>query len=155
MSYSHSLEDLAVFTPLYEPEMREGTDYIELYPSEPPKHYSCWLPGSLLLKEAAFDFFTKSFYRADDDFDFYSFQKLQEFEIQILASDIASFIVALRESPTSEIVFSRYASVFGKEIWAEVSIDALAAAVISCGEELNRFIIKETKNSKILCVLGM
>ena len=88
---TYSLEDLSAFTPLLDPEKRESTSYIELHPAELPGPHSYWLLGSFLLKDSAFDFFTESFYCADHDFDYYSFQKLDEFEIQALTSDIASF----------------------------------------------------------------
>ena len=152
---TYTLDDLSAFTPLLDPEKRDSTSYIELHPSELPEPHACWLTGSFLLKDSAFDFFTESFYRADPDFDYYSFQKLDEFEIHVLLSDIASFISSLRDSPTREILFSRYTSLFSKEIWSEVPIEALACAVISCGEELHKFITNETKQSKILWVLGM
>lgn len=108
-----------------------------------------------MLKDSAFDFFAESFYRADPDFDYYSFQKLDESEIQALASDIAAFIESLRNCPTEETLFSRYASLFTKDIWSQVPIGDLASAVIACGEELKYFITTETKKSRILWVLGM
>jgi hypothetical protein len=152
---SYDIEQLSAFIPLLDPEKREGTSYIELHPTERPDPHSCWLPGSLMLRDSAFDFYTESFYHADPDFDYFAFQKLNESEIQALASDISSFLSSLRNNPDREALFSRYTSLFSKEIWSQVPTEQLTAAVISCGETLHRFITFETKKSKILWVLGM
>jgi len=152
---TYSPEDLSVFIPLLDPEKREGTSYIELHASELPEPHSCWLYGSFFLRDSAFDFFTESFYLADPDFDYYSFQKLTESEIHVLTSDISSFIELLRINPTRETIFSRYNSLFRKDIWQGIPTDTLASAIISCGEQILNFISQETQKSKILWVLGM
>ena len=58
----YTADDLVLFEPLFEVSQRDGTAYFEFHPAELPKTKACWLPGSLLLRNAAFDSFAECFY---------------------------------------------------------------------------------------------
>jgi hypothetical protein len=152
---SYRLEDVSFFEPLTDPEMREGTSYFELHPKELPTPHACWLVGSFFLKDAAFDFFAECFHSADENFDYFFFQRFGEHEIDRLLKALDEFLEELSGQPTRETVFSRYASLFTMDIWADVDTSTLARAVQKCGDEMRRFIVSSTRNSKCLWVLGM
>lgn len=152
---SYCAEDLVVFEPLLDPGQREGSCYFELHPKELPRKYACWLPGSFLLRDSAFDFFSECFHRADKDFDYFAMQRLDEGEIGALCKELEAFIAEVEVCSTREVVFSRYASLFGNSIWSEVEPNLLAAAISSTGRRLLEFITANTKESKCLWVLGM
>jgi hypothetical protein len=152
---SYTVVDLSLFEPLFDPEGRSGTNYFELHPKELPNQNECWLLGSLFIQDAAFDFFVECFHTASKDFDYFYFQRFGEAEIDALSTDLETFLSALRSTPSREVLFSRYASLFTKDIWSKVETEPLTRAVVSCGESLLKFVREQTKESKCLWVLGM
>jgi hypothetical protein len=153
MSYSNC--DLCVFEVLLDPAKRDGTAYFEFHPKELPQAYACWLPGSLLLRDAAFDFYAECFHRASDSFDDFSFERFGPNEIEKLIGELNSFQNILNALPDREQLFSRYDSLFTRDVWAGVDTPSLlSAAQKTCGQLLT-FIKAETKQSKCLWVLGM
>lgn len=151
----YSSEDLGLFEPLLDPSAREGTAYFELHPKELPEPYACWLAGSLLLQDAAFDFFAGCFRAAYPSFDYFSFQRFGREEISALCLEMASYIAQLGPDVSRDPLFSRYESIFSRDIWAEVPTTPLAAAIKACGEQTLSFITANTKESGCLWVLGM
>ncbi len=152
---SYGIVDLSVFAPLSGPEARDGTSYFEFHPKELPRPHACWLPGSFLVRDAAFDFFAECFHAASESFDYFSFQRFGEAEIGRLIQELGNFLDGIVTEPTREFLFSRYASIFTPDIWAEVETKDLAPAVRQCGEKMRDFIQSNTKESKCLWVLGM
>ena len=152
---SYCADDLVLFEPLLDPQRREGSCYFELHPSELPRKHACWLPGSFFLRDAAFDFFAECFHKADEDFDYFAMQRLGQNEIYALCKELAQFNAEVEAMPTREVVFSRYASLFGKDVWSEIDAGVLADAISKSGRQLLDFITRNTKESKCLWVLGM
>jgi hypothetical protein len=153
MSYCE--DDLVLFEPLLDPEQREGSCYFALQPRELPRKHACWLPGSFLLRDSAFDFFAECFHRADKDFDYFAMQRLGESEGGALCNELETFVADVEATATREVVFSRYSSMFGKSIWSDVDSTLLAPAVATSGRRLREFIAQNTKESRCLWVLGM
>lgn len=152
---SYRIEDLSLFEPLSNPEDREGTSYFELHPKELPRPHACWLPGLLFVRDAAFDFFAECFHSASETFDYFSFERFGEAEIDRLVQEFERFLRDIAAEPTRELLFSRYASIFTPDIWLEVETQDLAPAVYQCGENMRSFVQSNTKESKCLWVLGM
>ncbi len=152
---SYGIEDLSVFAPLPGPEARDGTSYFEFHPKELPRPHACWLPGSFFIRDAAFDFFAECFHAASESFDYFSFQRFEEAEIERLVQELRAFLDDVATKPTRELLFSRYASIFTQDIWIAVETKDLAPAVRQCGEKMCEFIQSNTKESKCLWVLGM
>lgn len=116
----------------------------------------CWLEGSMFLRDAAFDFFAECFHSASDSFDYFSFVRFGPLEITRLIEELATFTGSLKcGTSTREELFSRYASLVTKEIWADVPTKALTSAVVRTGEELGTFVRERTEETKCLWVLGM
>lgn len=126
---SYRLEDLSIFEPLSNPEDREGTSYFEFHPKELPRPHACWLLGSFFVRDAAFDFFAECFHSASESFDYFSFERFGEAEIDRLLQELDSFLQGIAAEPNRELLFSRYASIFTPDIWAEIEIQDLAPAV--------------------------
>ena len=152
---SYHIEDLSLFEPLSNPEQRDGTSYFELHPKELPRPHVCWLAGSFFVKDAAFDFFAECFHSASESFDYLSFQRFGEAEIDRLLQEFQSFLQCIAVAPTRECLFSRYASIFTLDIWSEIETQDLAPAVYQCGEKMRSFVQSNTRESKCLWVLGM
>lgn len=152
---SYAPIDLASFEPLFDPARCEGTSYFELHPTELPHPHACWMKGSLLLSDAAFDFFAECFHRAHDSFDHFGFQRFGAGEVEALCEELSSFIKQVALNPTRDVLFSRYASLFTADIWSEVPTEVLVPAVSRCGERLLGFISTSTKESNCLWVLGV
>src|SRR6185503_1763175 len=117
---SYSTEDLVVFEPLLDPSARNGTSYFEFHPRELPKTNACWLPGSLFLRDAAFDFFVECFQRASASFDYFSFVRFGSNEIRRLIEELTIYLDSLKSAPTREQLFANYASIFTDDIWSGV-----------------------------------
>jgi hypothetical protein len=153
MSYSQA--DLSLFEPLDDPAKRQSTSYFEFHPKQLPRTHACWLPGSFFIRDAAFDFFSECFHKAQPDFDYFATQRLSESEISALCRELEAYLSALAATPTEEVLFSRYASIFDNGIWAHVEVQPLTSAVSTCGRRLLNFITENTRESKCLWVLGM
>jgi hypothetical protein len=153
MSYTE--EDLVVFEPLFDLSKRDGTAYFEFHPAELPEPNACWLPGSLLLRDAAFDFFAECFHRTKHSFDYFSFVRFGSGDIKRLIDELTIYLAPLKAAPTRQHLFSNYASIFSDDIWSGVSTELLADAILSAGTTLRRFVRSETKESGCLWVLGM
>ena len=153
MTYTSA--DLALFKPLSQAQERVGTAYFEFHPKDLTEPNACWLPGSLLLQDAAFDFFAECFHRADPDFDYFSFQSYDTEGIWRICSELQGFVDSLSALPSRSVLFSRYSSLFKEQIWAEVATEKLAPSVRICGAELLELIRAQTLQSQRLWVLGM
>ena len=152
---SYTVDDLILFEPLFDPSARDGTAYFEFHPNELPAENACWLPGSLLLRDAAFDFFAECFHNASDSFDYFSFVRFGSSEISRLIDELTVYLGSLNGCPTREQLFAKYASIFTAEIWAGVATQPLAEAVLGTGEKLREFVGSRTKESACLWILGM
>jgi len=152
---SYGIEDLSAFVPLSRPEARDGTSYFEFHPKELPRPHACWLQGSFFVRDSAFDFFAECFHAASEPFDYFSFQRFGEAEIERLIQELGAFLDGIATEPTRELLFSRYASIFTPDIWTGVETKDLVPAVRQCGEKMREFIQSNTKESKCLWVLGM
>lgn len=155
MIMGYSMKDLIIFEPLYDPSMCKGTSYFEFHPKELPSSPSCWLPGSMFLRDAAFDFFVECFYDSKNSFDYFSFVRFGSNDIDGLIEELTIYLNILKASPTREQLFSKYSSIFNDEIWTDIPTEPLAKAVLNAGILLRRFIRSETKGSACLWVLGM
>lgn len=151
----YTLADLDVFVPLTVEDPRDGTAYIELHPRERASDHECWLEGSMLVRDAAFDFFVECFHAADPDFDYFAFQRLCAVDIQRLATNLQTFLSGLSSGVDRTFLFSNYNSLFGTEIWDELETSTLAPAVRNCGERMQRFVADQTRDTQCLWVLGM
>ena len=151
----YTTEDLIVFAPLFDPSARNGTSYFEFHPSELPKTNACWLPGSMFLRDAAFDFFVECFHSASQSFDYFSFVRFGSKDIRCLIDELTIYLDSLKAAPTREQLFAKYASIFGDEIWSGVATEPLADAVVNAGKTLRRFVRSNTKESACLWILGM
>jgi hypothetical protein len=152
---SYGQQDLWMFVPLSNPADRVDTSYFEFHPNEILELPACWLEGSLIIKDAAFDFFSECFHSASESFDYFAFQRFGEAEIARLLSEIDSFLGDIEGEPSREKVFSRYASLFTLDIWSEIDTQVLADRVRDCGVALRSFICAKTQASKCLWVMGM
>jgi hypothetical protein len=152
---SYTADDLIVFEPLFDSSQRDGTAYFEFHPAELPEPNACWLSGSLLLRDAAFDFFAECFQRTKHSFDYFSFVRFGSRDIKRLIDELTIYITTLNGGPTRQQLFSNYASIFPEDIWSGVPTEPLADAVLNAGTILRRFVRSETKESACLWVLGM
>jgi hypothetical protein len=152
----YDLSDLAVFEPLLYPDRRIGTAYFEFHPTELPEEHACWLEGSMLLRDAAFDFFAECFHGASESFDYFAFVRFGPEEIRHLVSELDSFVARINVGePSRADVFARYASILTKDVWDGVPTGPLALAVVGAGVKLRDFVDVRTKESQCLWVLGM
>jgi hypothetical protein len=151
----YTTEDLIVFEPVFDPSSLNGTSYFEFHPSELPKANACWLPGSMFLRDAAFDFFVECFHSASQSFDYFSFVRFGSRDIRCLIDELTIYLDSLKAAPTRERLFAKYASIFGDEIWSGVETQPLADAVVNAGKTLRRFVRSKTKESACLWILGM
>jgi len=153
MSYSEA--DLSLFEPLADPSQRESSSYFEFHPKDLPRVHACWLAGSFFIRDAAFDFFSECFHRAQPDFDYFATQRFGEAQIEALCQELEAYLAAIEAAPTRGILFSRYSSIFDDTVWSEVEVQPLASAVTMCGKRLLEFITQNTRESNCLWVLGM
>jgi hypothetical protein len=151
----YTTTDLVLFEPLFDLAQRESSAYFELHPKELPHPQACWLQGSLLLRDAAFDFFAECFHRADENFNYFGFQRFEQGHIKVLCEELSAFSQQLVLNPTRDVLFSHYTSLLSADIWSDVGTEALAPAVLRCGEQMLDFIATNTRQSKCLWVLGM
>jgi hypothetical protein len=151
----YTTTDLVLFEPLFDLAQRESSSYFELHPKELSHPQACWVQGSLLLRDAAFDFFSGCFHAADKNFNDFGFQRFEQGHIQVLCQELSAFSQQLALNPTRDVLFSRYASMVNADIWSDISTEALAQAVLRCGEQMLDFIATNTRQSKCLWVLGM
>jgi hypothetical protein len=151
----YGVADLAMFALIDASQEREGTSYFEFHPRELPAEHACWLPESMYLKDAAFDFYAECFHRADPEFDYFAFQRFDRGKITVLTQELNTFTESLNSTATRETLFSRYSSLFNTEIWSDVKTEQLVPRVRETGAALNKFIRKQTKTSGCLWVLGM
>ncbi len=148
-------EDLAVFKPITLPSELEGTAYFELHIGERSDIYSCWLPGSLCIRDSGFDFICKCFHSASTEFDYFSFIRLESTEINQLIQELSKFIDELSDSPSREVVFSRFASLFSPAMWNESTTQDLAHSVRSLASEVRKYAQQAISLQECLWVLGM
>jgi hypothetical protein len=151
----YTTEDLIVFEPLFDPSALNGTSYFEFHPGELPKTSACWMPGSMFLRDAAFDFFVECFHSASESFDYFSFVRFGSSDISRLIYELTIYLDTLKDAPTREQLFVKYSSIFSDEIWSGVATQPLAEAVLSAGRTLRRFVRSKTKESACLWILGM
>ncbi len=132
-----------------------GSHYFELHPNELPTPTSCWLPGSLFVRDAAFDFFANCFHGASETFNYFSFQRFATNEIDYLKVMLDSYLKDIKHDTARGQLFSRYASVVDCAVWDDIDTKALTAAVYQCGQTMRGFIELHTRRSQCLWVLGM
>ena len=152
---AYTTEDLILFEPMYDPSARNGTAYFELHPCELPKTNACWLPGSMFLRDAAFDFFVECFHSASESFDYFSFVRYGPRDISRLIDELNIYLDGLKTAPTREQLFAKYSSIFDDEIWSGVATQPLAEKVLNAGKAVRRFVRSRTKESGCLWILGM
>jgi hypothetical protein len=148
-------QDLDVFLALRDQEQLKGTAYFELHPGDLPEPFACWLPGSLFMKDAGFDFFVACFERANPSFNYFAFEKFEASQIAALLDHLLGFVVELTLERSRDVVFSRYNSVFTADIWDGVGTQELRAAVLVGAQELAAFIRESCPGNRCLWVLGM
>ena len=148
-------DDLVLFEPVFDASQRQGTAYFEFHPAELPEPNAFWLPGSLLLRDAAFDFFAECFYRTRESFDYFSVVRLGSGDIKRLIDELTIYLTVLRAGPTREQLFSNYVSIVSADIWSAVPTQPLADAVLNAGRILRWFVRSETKETACLWVVGM
>jgi hypothetical protein len=153
MSYSE--QDLWMFVTLTDPDERVDTSYFEFHPGEVSELHACWLKGSLLVKDAAFDFFSECFHSASESFDYFNTQRFGEVEIDRVLVELDAFLRDIEGEPSREKLFSRYASLFTLDIWSRIDTLVLANRVGDCGSSMRSFIHTKTQDSKCLWVMGM
>ena len=147
--------DLGIFVPVRDKQRLEGTAYFELHPGELPKRFACWLPGSLFVKDAAFDFFVTSFEHANPKFDYFAFERFSRAQIDVLLGELATFTSELVPECSREVVFSRYSSIFPPDIWDDVGTEILRSSVVRAANEMTSFIRGSCDKDECLWVLGM
>lgn len=144
-----------VFAALHDKDRLEGTSYFELHPGELPEPFACWLPGSLFMKDAGFDFFVACFERANPRFDYFAFIKFDPTQVQVLLDQFSGFVAELTTGCSRDVVFSRYNSLFRAEIWDEVGTEELRSAVLLAAEGMATFVRESCPENRCLWVLGM
>jgi hypothetical protein len=152
---SYTKDDLVLFEPVFDASQRDGTAYFEFHQAELPEENACWLPGSLLLRDAAFDFFVECFYRASKTFDYFSFVRFGTEEISSVVDDLNAYVGVLERDPSRDELFANYGSMFSADIWSEVPTGELTDAVHRTGISLNEFIRSTTPDTGCLWILGM
>lgn len=154
MRYNPS--DLGLFKLLRDPAQRDGTAYFEFHPAELPEPRACWLDGSLLMRDAAFDFFAGCFQAALPTFDYFAFSRFGEGDIARLLAELDAYLASVESNVTPlDALFARYASVFTQDIWADIEPTILAPVVAVAGHALRTYIAEQTRDSRCLWVLGM
>jgi len=152
---TYTPDDLALFKPILDLEAREGSCYFEFHPKEILNPPSCWIEGSLLITDAAFDFISELFYSVDPEFDYFSFQRFDGTKIDKLCGELEKFIHKLESDDSRPIAFCAYSSLFSDDIWSGVPTDQLNSAIRGCASSLLQFIRENTKESRCLWVFGM
>ena len=147
--------DVDVFTPLILPAELEGTNYFELHAGEIAGPQRCWIPGSLCVRDSGFDFMCECFHAASTDFDYFEFVRFGPKEVDLLISEIQKFETDLLGSKSREVLFSRYASIYGTTIWKEVPEKAIAGPLLSLLAAVRNYAQGAINSGKPLWVLGM
>jgi hypothetical protein len=147
--------DLGVLSIIRDPKRLEGTSYFELHPGEPPEPYACWLPGSVFVRDAGFDFFVECFEKANPAFDYFAFERFDSAQQRVLVEQLDQFIEQLQPGCARGAVFGRYSSLFKQDIWDAVNTEALREAVRQAAQELREFVAETQTKLKPLWVMGM
>src|SRR5262245_43958234 len=109
-------KDLGVFNGIHYKERLEGTSYFELHPGELPEPLACWLPGSLFIKDAAFDLLVTCVEHANPKFDYFGFERFDSQQVEALVEELSMFVSELVPGCNRDVVFSRYNSLFKHSI---------------------------------------
>jgi|GEM_PF-6675022 len=152
---TYVFDDLSLFDIHSGDGPREGTAYIELHAGELPEDHACWLPGSIIIRDAAFDFVTDCFYSAHPAYDYFDFVRFETSHIQALRTELSGLLATLRPGASRDQVFAKYTSLFSAEIWKDVPTDALRDRVAREIIEIESFAAKAEEDFGILWVLGM
>jgi hypothetical protein len=96
-----------------------------------PEPFSCWLTGSLFVRDAASDFLVECFSRANPKFDYFTFERFDQVHLHALATELTRFLQTLVPvvSPR-EAILSTYASLFSRSIWQDVPNESLRIALV-------------------------
>lgn len=151
----YGVQDLDVFVLQRDKDRLDGTAYFELHPGELPEPMACWLPGSLFVKDAAFDFFVGCFERANSRFDYFAFERFEREQVDLLRQELSNLIPDLTPGCSREALFSRYNSLFGTRIWDGLDTEDLRQAVVRTAEGISSFIEGARAEGQCLWVLGM
>jgi hypothetical protein len=151
----YTSEDLDVFILQWDKNRLEGTAYFELHHGELPEPLACWLPGSAFVRDAAFDFLVTCFERANPEFDYFAFERFDTEQVKRLVRELVDFAGDLTPGCSRDIVFSRYNSLFRREIWDGVETEPLRTAVAKCAKEVAEFVQNSPSENQCLWVLGM
>ena len=151
----YTSKDLDVFILQRDKDRLKGTAYFELHPGELPEPHACWLPGSAFVRDAAFDFLVVCFERANPGFDYFSFERFGGEHLDRLVVELVDFANSLTVGCSRETVFSKYNSIFEKDVWTQVDTELLRAAVARIAEEVTEFSRNSRLESSCLWVLGM
>jgi hypothetical protein len=151
----YTAADLHVFSVAVTPAACVGSHYFELHPNELATPTSCWLSGSLFVRDAAFDFFADCFHGASETFNYFSFQRFGPTEIDTLKVMLDNYLKNIKFDTARGQLFSRYASVVDSAVWDDIDTKTLTASVYQCGQIMSGFIELHTRRSECLWVLGM
>ncbi len=152
---TYTAADLVVFNPLVNPPQRAGNQYFELHPNELPSVGARSLPGSLFIRDAAFDFYAACFHSASESFNYFSFQRFDASQIEHLKLALDHYLKDLKDDTARGQLFSRYASVVSPTLWNNIETRTLTAAAFHCGQTIRAFIELRTRQSGCLWVLGI
>jgi hypothetical protein len=147
--------NLVWFTPLIDSSRCADTAYFELHPKELPTPDASWLPGSLFVKDAAFDFFAQCFAFANESFDYFAYQRYDATQIEALKVALDDYLKDIKYDTAHGQLFSRYASVVNRSAWDDVDPKALTASVYQCGQTIRAFVELHSRTSPCLWVLGL
>ena len=151
----YTSENLDVFILQQDKNRLEGTAYFELHPGELPEPLACWLPGSAFVRDAAFEFLVACFERANPNFNYFAFERFDTEQVDRLIRELVDLVQELAPGCSRDTVFSRYNSLFKKEIWDGVDTELLRTAVAKNAEEVAEFVRSSRLENPCLWVLGM
>jgi len=155
MAGEYKTEDLSHFDLIVDLSSLDGTSYFEFHPKELPHEHTSWNEGSLFIRDAGFDFFSKCFELANPAFDYFAFERFNQTHIDKLLEELSAYSLELQTSSSREVLFSRYAGLFNKDIWNDVDTNDLKTRVLDASKGIQKFVQQETAISRCLCVLGM
>ena len=153
MSYTES--ELDVFDVLPGTAPREGTAYIELHAGELPQEFACWLPDSVVVRDAGFDFVTECFYKSHPGYDYYAFVRFDTSKIAALRSELETLLKSLVPDAERDTLFARYASIYSRDIWDEVPTEPLRLAICREIRGLLEYLEHSENTCGVAWVLGM
>jgi hypothetical protein len=107
------------------------------------------------VRDAAFDFLVTCFERANPEFDYFAFERFDTEQVKRLVRELVDFAGDLTPGCSRDIVFSRYNSLFRREIWDGVETEPLRTAVAKCAKEVAEFVQNSPSENQCLWVLGM